>query len=300
MQIPLDDHMVHRGDAVFEAFRCIAGAFYNLDAHLTRLQESAAEIRLRPPLPRARLLAALRAAVRAGGRRNCVVRVFFSRGPGSFSVNPRDCPAPQAYIAVAPTPPSAMARHPGGVRLKTCSFQFQPVFQAGLKSCNYLPSAMMQLEAVTAGADYAAGFDSRGRLAEGATENIGIITRDKRLLFPPSGGILEGTTMRRVLALAGALTAHGRLKAAGRAPITRAAFDRAAEIIVCGTSTEVAAAVSVDGRPVGDGRPGPAFRLLYDSLQRDMYHNVALRAPVWPQPARTRRSPQPQPLEAVS
>ncbi len=88
MQIPLDDHMVHRGDAVFEAFRCIAGAFYNLDAHLNRLQESAAEIRLRPPLPRARLLAALRAAVRAGGRRNCVVRVFFSRGPGSFSVNP--------------------------------------------------------------------------------------------------------------------------------------------------------------------------------------------------------------------
>ena len=48
MVIPLDDHMVHRGDGIFEAFKCVNGYIYNLDAHLSRLENSA---RLISPAP---------------------------------------------------------------------------------------------------------------------------------------------------------------------------------------------------------------------------------------------------------
>lgn len=281
MLVPADDHMVHRGDAVFEAFNCIAGAFYNLEAHLARLDGSAADIGLRNPMSREQLIILLRETVRAGGERNCVVRIFLSRGPGSFAVNPRDCPEPQAYIFVTRRQPTLMERYPGGITLKTSVFPLKPSFFATIKSCNYLSNALMKQEAVDAGAQIAAGFDERDCLAEGATENIGIVTRDRRLLFPQPGSILEGTTMHRVLALGAGLVQSGELIEVGRAPIARPAFFNAAEILVCSTSSDVTAASAVDGRPVGAGVPGAVFERLSKLLQDDMQHNTALRIPVW-------------------
>ncbi len=281
MLVPADDHMVHRGDAVFEACNCIAGAFYNLEAHLARLDASAAEINLQSPMSHEQLIALLCETVRAGGAQDCEVRVFLSRGPGSFAVSPRDCPEPQVYACVTRRHPTLMERHPGGIKVKTCVFPLKPAFFATIKSCNYLSNAMMKQEAMEAGAMIAAGFDENDCLAEGATENIGIVTRDRRLLFPQPGNILEGTTMHRVLALSAALVQSGKLAAAERAPISRKAFFDAAEILVCSTSSNVTAATSVDGRPVGGGTPGPIFELLSELLQDDIWHNDALRIPVW-------------------
>lgn len=281
MLAPADDHMVHRGDAVFEAFNCIAGAFYNLDAHLTRLDGAAANIGLRSPVSREQMVSLLRETVRAGGERDCVARIFLSRGPGSFAVNPRDCPEPQTYVFVTRRQPAPMERHPGGIKLKTSAFVLKPLFFATIKSCNYLSNALMKQEAVDAGAQIAAGFDERDCLAEGPTENIGIVTRERRLLFPQPGGILEGTTMHRVLALAKDLIQSGELVETLRAPIARTAFFDAAEILVCSTSSNVTAAVAVDGRPVGAGVPGAVFKRLSKLLQDDMRHNTALRTPVW-------------------
>ncbi|RLB06771.1 MAG: aminodeoxychorismate lyase, partial [Deltaproteobacteria bacterium] len=44
MLVPVDDHMVHRGDGVFEAFKCVNGNLYNVHRHLKRLEYSASQV----------------------------------------------------------------------------------------------------------------------------------------------------------------------------------------------------------------------------------------------------------------
>lgn len=77
MMVPADDHMVHRGDAVFEAFLCVAGTFYNLGAHLDRMDKSTAAIGLQSPVSRDPMIRLLRGdrGRPAGGRRRAGSRL---------------------------------------------------------------------------------------------------------------------------------------------------------------------------------------------------------------------------------
>lgn len=281
MLAPMDDHMVHRGDAVFEAFKCVAGALYNLDAHLTRLAQSAAAIGIRYPVAPATLTRLIKATARAGGQRDCIIRLYLARGPGSFAANPDDCRESQLYIVATRFLPPFMERFPAGARIKISPVPVKPSLFATVKSCNYLPNVLMVKAAHAAGVHLGIGFDERGHLTESATENVGLVTRARRLLFPKLDRILKGTTMIRVMELARRLIPAGDLKQVRFADITVADLKHAAEILVCGTTMDVTAAVEFDGRPVGDGRPGPVFRRLSALLQDDIYHNRARRTPVF-------------------
>src|SRR5262249_21110877 len=95
MLVPMGEHMVHPGDGVFETFKCVGGALYNLNAHLDRVENSAQMIGLALPMPRTELVRRIVETVQAGGRRDCLVRLLVSRGPGSFGVNPYDSPVAQ-------------------------------------------------------------------------------------------------------------------------------------------------------------------------------------------------------------
>jgi branched-chain amino acid aminotransferase len=88
MLVPIDDHMVHRGDGIFEAFKCVQGNIYLLDAHLDRLQRSAELIDLAWPMGRSELQGAVVQTIQAGNEQNSLVRLYISRGPGDFSPNP--------------------------------------------------------------------------------------------------------------------------------------------------------------------------------------------------------------------
>ena len=154
MLVPVDDHMVHRGDGVFETFKCVGGALYNLNAHLDRVENSAAMIELAVPMARRELVDGIIATVRAGGQRDCLVRLLVSRGPGSFGVSPYDCPKPQIYIAVSRLPVAFMTAHPEGARVRTSRIPAKDAFFARTKNCNYLANALMKKEAVDAGVDF--------------------------------------------------------------------------------------------------------------------------------------------------
>jgi branched-subunit amino acid aminotransferase/4-amino-4-deoxychorismate lyase len=108
MLVPVDDHMVHRGDGVFETFKCIDGNLYNMRDHLDRLERSAMALGLKPPRPREQIESIVRQTVRAGGQRNSYVRVFLSRGPGGFGVNRYESPACQLYVVAARMDPPFM------------------------------------------------------------------------------------------------------------------------------------------------------------------------------------------------
>ena len=281
MLVPLDDHLVHRGDGVFEALKLTGGRLYNVHAHLERLEQSARAIALALP----RSLAAIRdiaiETARASGHRDGTLRIFLSRGPGGFSVNPYECPASQLYIVVTAAGTPFMQTHPEGARLRSSAVPAKTGGMAAIKNCNYVPNVLMKKEAIDAGVDYTVGFDGRGCMTEGATENVGIVSDAGRLLFPCLENILAGTTMLRTMALAGQLVADGLLTGVECTDIQKPAIRAAREILLTGTTINVAAAISFDDRPVGDGRPGPVYRALSALLAEDMRGNPDLLTQVW-------------------
>ena len=275
MMIPIDDHMVHRGDGVFEVFKHVNGIFYNLDAHLRRLRKSAAALELCLNMTDNELRGAIDATVQAGGRGDCVVRLFVSRGTGGFGANPYECDSSQLYIVVTELPVPFMKTHPQGARMASSGIRQKPPEAAGIKSMNYLVNVLMKKESIDKGVDFVAGFDDRGFLTEGATENIGIVTKKGELLFPCAETILPGTTMERLIELAETAVDGRTLLCVDRCDITREMMQASAEIILVETTINAVATVMFDGSPVGDGAPGPVYKLLDELLVRDM--KIALR-----------------------
>ncbi len=281
MLVPADDHLVHRGDGVFETFKCVDGGLYNMTAHLDRLCHSARGLSLALPCAEEELGEIVVQTVRAGGRRDALVRVLLGRGPGSLGVSPYDCPRPSLYVIVSGYRKPFMELHPDGARAKTSSLPVKPPPFSNIKSVNYLYNVLMKKEAVDAGVDFVVSFDEQGHLAEGPTENAGLVTREGVLRVPRPGRILAGTTMLRVMELAREQPPGGPVIRAEAADIGRGDIEAAAELLVFGTTPDVTAVVEFDGRPVGGGRPGPAFRALSRLLAEDIRGNASLRTPVF-------------------
>ncbi len=273
MMVPIDDHMVHRGDGIFEVFKCVNGSIYNLSAHLERLRHSAKALGYKLPCAIGKMRKIVVQTIRAGGHKDCTIHLYVSRGPGSFSVNPYECPKSQLYVVVTRLKKPFMEFHPQGARVKSSAIAVKHPFFAGVKNCNYLPNVLMKKEAEDAGVDFVAAFDARGFLAEGATENMGIVTKDRRLLFPKLRGILAGTTMTRAAELAGRLVRSGDLAEVAFRDISRRDIAAAAEFLIVGTTPNVAAARELDGRPVGGGKPGPIYAKLSALLADDIRGN---------------------------
>lgn len=281
MLVPVDDHLVHRGDGVFETLKCVDGGIYLWREHIARLLYSARAIGLGAPWDAEALADVVSQTVRAGGRRDALIRVLLARGPGSMGINPYDCPEPALYVVVHAPVPSFMDAHPEGARLVTSDLPIKAGFFATIKSCNYLPNALLKKQAVDAGADFAVAFDEQGFLAEGATENVGIVDGKMNLRVPGPERILSGTTMNRALALAEELVRDGRLRGIFRGPIRREEFAAAREILIFGTTPDVTAVVKLDGRPVGSGKPGPIALALLDLLRKDIRLNPEVRLNVF-------------------
>ncbi len=279
MMVPVDDHMVHRGDGVFEAFKCTAWNIYSLDRHLDRMDVSLASSQLELPVDRPRLIDIIRRTIRAGKCGNCLIRLLVSRGPGSFSANPFETVGSQIYVvsfAFGGAPP---ARYEKGVKLVTSRVPVKSEYFATVKNCNYLPNVLMVKEALDAGADFTVSIDERGFLAEAATENIGIVTRRGELLVPRFLRILRGITVTRALEFAQRMVGSD-LASVAQVDITREQALDAAEILVFGTSFDVFPVVSFDGRKIGEGVPGPIFKKLLELFREDESTNPAMLTPV--------------------
>ena len=282
MVVPVDDHMVHRGDGLFETCQCEDGAIYNFGAHLDRLERGARAIALELPWSREELRGIAGEVVRAGGRRDALVRIFASRGPGGHSANPYECPRPLLMVLSIRLPPPFMAAHPGGAKVGTSDVPPKGGFFARVKSVNYLPNVLMKKQAVDAGVDFMLGFDAQGHMTELPTENFGIVTGGRVLRVPRPEHILAGTTMGRVLELAREkLVPGGVLAGVEEADVPRAEVEGAAEMLVFGTTPRVTAATEFAGRAVGDGRPGPVWRELSRVFEEDL-RDPARWTRVWP------------------
>jgi branched-chain amino acid aminotransferase len=198
------------------------------------------------------------------------VRIILARGPGGMGVAPSDSPRPSLYVATYRTGPVFMDSHPNGASLVRSELVAKLPRFATVKSCNYLQNVLMKAELAMRGADFICSFDNAGYLAEGPTENDGVVTADGILAFPKPDNILAGTTMMRCIAYGEKLAKEGLVAGVERRDISEADMFAAREIIACGTTIHVVSVTSYEGKPVADGKPGPVAAALQRMLEDEM------------------------------
>lgn len=263
MLIPLDDHLVHRGDGVFEAMRFEDGAIYQLDEHVGRLMRSAAAIDLPCPVSAEALAVLVRQVCVVSAAAEGNVLVFLGRGPGGFTLDTRECPEPSLYVVVKRFPRKAESFWENGVSAVRTRIPAKQGWMSQIKSVNYLPNVLMKKDAIDQGADYPLCFDDEGFLAEGSTENAVLVDREGLFVVPELRNALMGTTLKRAMNLAA-----GFVPVATR-PVPEDELYDCREIILLGTSIDAVSVVRYNGQVVADGRPGPVSRRLRELLVAD-------------------------------
>lgn len=273
MMVPIDDHMVHRGDGVFEAIRVTTKKIYLLNEHLERLLKSADRIGLDMPWSLAELTHLCEgvrsvAKTTSGGFDEGLLRLFVSRGPGDFSSNPYSTLGSQLYIVATEFNSPSREAYEKGVKLGISHVPIKPSFYAQVKSCNYLPNVMMKKEAVDRGFDFVINLNSAGYVAEGPTENILILNDHNELVAPKFEYTLRGTTLVRAMWYAESKLQNVVL-AVRNDDISLEDLRRAKEIMMVGTTLGVLPVTALEGLAIGGGRVGPVAKKLNEWITYD-------------------------------
>ncbi len=258
-RIPVTDHGLLYGDGLFEGMRVYGGRVFRLDDHLARFAAGARALALELPGGIGAVREAVLETVRAHGEPEAYLRLVVTRGVGALGLDPTTCTSPRLFCIA-----DQVRLHPEeklrlGLDLVTSSLRRPPadVLDPRVKSLNYLNNVLAKLEARQRGADEALLLNAAGLVAEAAVANL-FAWRDGELVTPPAtDGALEGITRRTVLELAGPLGLPAREKSLGR-------FDlfAAQEVFLTGSGAGLVPVRSLDGRPIGEGRPGPVFAKL--------------------------------------
>lgn len=267
MQIPIDDHMVHRGDGVFEAIKTYGSKVVLFPEHWARMQRSAQAIGLPLSLGFEEVKEILQDLYAFASGKDVLFRLFLSRGPGGFTTNPYESIGSQFYVVMTAFKAYPEEKYKIGVTGKRSRTPVKPSWLAQAKTCNYLPNVIMRKEAVDAKVDFVVGFDESGFVAESSTENVVVINDDNEIIHPNLDYILHGCTMKKVFDLAPNLGLKPLIK-----PITEEELKQAKEVLVIGTTLDVVSMTKYEGLSIADGQVGSysqALRQLLIKTQKE-------------------------------
>jgi branched-chain amino acid aminotransferase len=258
------DHGFLYGDGVFETLRASRGRILMLGEHLTRLERSASRLALELPLSLEQLADLIQASVERNHLQEAYIRVTVSRGAGEIGLDPALCKSPTLVIIAQPFVPHPESLYANGIGVAVVRTRrnFSEALPPEVKSLNFLNNILAKIEAIAAGADEAIMLNYRDELTEGTTSNIFVVNAGRLRTPAKACGLLDGVTRGIVLELAKDLAIPSDETVLGVADLYAAE-----ECFLTNTTQEVLPVTKVDGRLVGDGRPGPVTARLRASYR---------------------------------
>lgn len=252
------------GDGVYEGLRSYAGRMASMERHIRRMRASLAETRI--AWDPSRLEQMSLELIRANALDDAFVYWQISRGAPAAghpvrSRLPAGPARPTVFGYCAPQPP--MEKFRAAVPTVTAAIREDTRWSRGhLKSTSMLGNILAALEAGDEGAQDAL-LVRDGLVAEALAANV-------LLAIPDAGGRTRiATPSLDSVPILGGVTRSVLLDAVPEIeprPVRVEEIFRASEIMLCGTTSLVTSVVRLDGRPVGDGKPGPVARRLLDAL----------------------------------
>ena len=254
------DSVVQGGDAVWEGLRLYDGRIFKLEEHLARLRSSALALAFEEIPSTERLIGEIRRTLVANNMRDGVhIRLTLTRGVKFTSgMDPRLNQSGPTLIVLAEHKAPVYER--AGLRLVTSSLRrFDPdALDPKIHHANLLQSILAKIEANAAWADDALMLDRRGFIAETNATNFFIVTGEV-VMTSRAVACPEGITRATVLELCAEHGIRSRVK-----DVSLTEAYRADEAFCTGTMGELAGVNEIDGRTIGNGKPGPMTARLSD------------------------------------
>ncbi len=257
------DHGFLYGDGVFEGIRAYEGRVFRLEDHVRRLFDSAQAIMLKIPMTQEEMGEAIKETLRKNNLRNAYIRPIVSRGYGDLGLDPNKCRGATVIIIAVEWGAMYGDLYETGLTAVSVSVRRNSPdsLPPNIKSLNYLNNILAKIEANIKGGNEAIILDSRGLLSEGSGDNI-FIVKNGEILTPHTINNLKGITRDAVIELSKLLDIELKERELGL-------FDlyTGDEVFVTGTAAEVAPVTKVDGRIIGNGKPGPITRKLMGAFK---------------------------------
>ncbi|MFO0680477.1 MAG: aminotransferase class IV [Sandaracinus sp.] len=252
------------GDSVFEVLRTYGGRPFELGAHLDRLARSARGMGIELPIDARRFAREVERGLAKAANTESYVRIVLTRGRGPLHIDPRTAHKPARVILVSPLLTQSPELYAHGVGLTTVRFgrSTDRTRAEGAKVSAYVANMLAFWHAREHGGHEALMVADDGHVSEGNSSNVFVVRKGEILTPPLSLGILPGITRGIVERLARELDVPFR-----EAMLVARDFETADEAFLTSSLREVVPVVSIDGRRIGDGLPGPRTLQLLEAYR---------------------------------
>jgi branched-chain amino acid aminotransferase len=259
------DHGLLYGDGVFEGIRAYNGRVFKLREHLDRLYNSARAIMLQITMSKKAMEEAVLSTLRANRLKDAYIRLVVTRGEGDLGLDPRKCLKPTVFIIADKISLYPQEFYDNGLSVVTSSIRrnIPEALNPCIKSLNYLNNVLAKAEASRQNSPEAIMLNREGYVAECTGDNIFVIKENALITPPTSAGALEGITRNVVMDIA-----KNKLKLLLKEELfTPYHIYVGDEVFLTGTAAEVVPVTDVDGRAIGDGKPGKITRRLMNEFR---------------------------------
>jgi len=265
-KVSVFDHGLLYGDGVFEGIRIYNGRVFKLKEHIDRLFYSAKAILLEMPMTHAQLMKATVETCKRNKLRDGYIRLVVTRGVGTLGLNPRNCKNGSVIIIAGKIQVYPSELYAKGMDIVTVATvrNLHSAVNPAIKSLNYLNNVLAKIEANNAGVEEAVMLNAEGFVAECTADNLFIIKNGVLSTPPLSAGALYGITRGTVMDIAVQLGIK-----VSEPNLTRYDLFNADECFLTGTGAEIMPVVKIDGRVIGNGKPGSLTRKLVEN-----YHSL--------------------------
>ena len=257
--ISVADHGFLFGDSIYEVLATRRGKPVFLRLHLERLRKSAEGIALAIPYSDDRLITEINKTLQEAGNDESYIRIIVTRGVGDIDIDPTSCEDPSVIIFVTSPHIYPQVNYDNGINVALVSVKrnSREALNPGIKTGNYLNNVLAKVEANKFKAEDALMLNGWGHLTECTTSNFFFVQAGRVMTPSEECGILSGITRLTVIQLA---KENGVLIEEGKWPAE--ILQKADEAFITGTIKKVIPVTRIDGRPLGDGKPGPVTKKL--------------------------------------